>query len=256
MRCELNGVSYKVEVHARGTGDHLLLLHYFGGSSQSWREVIEGVGTARCVAPDLRGFGESGAPPIGYSVDDYADDLEALIRLLALERFTVVGHSMGGKIALALAARRPAGLRALVLVAPSPPTPEPMEEEEREQLLQTHGQRQAALDTIRKITFRPLPQPQLERSISDTLRSSPAGWRAWLEHGSLEDISDRMAQIDVPVSIIAGEHDPVISRALIEQEVVPYLSGTAPRVDILPKLGHLVPLEAPQVLASKLAVML
>ena len=92
----------------------------------------------RCLAPDLRGFGESPAPGEGwahYTVDAMADDLHGLLGRLSLGRFIVVGHSMGGKVALALAARQPAGMAGLALLAPSPPTPEPMEPAERARLL-------------------------------------------------------------------------------------------------------------------------
>ena len=47
--------------------------------------------------------------PNGYGVDENADDIAALIQSLAIEKYTLVGHSMGGKIALALAARAPVG---------------------------------------------------------------------------------------------------------------------------------------------------
>ncbi|MBA3659529.1 MAG: alpha/beta hydrolase, partial [Gemmatimonadales bacterium] len=122
------------EVVHRGPqrGPALVFLHYFGGSSREWAGVMDQLdGEHRCIAPDLRGFGQSGAPETGYTVRDYADDVAALVERFELTRFHLVGHSMGGKVALAFAARRPPGLEGVVLLAPSPPTPEPIGAAER-----------------------------------------------------------------------------------------------------------------------------
>jgi len=99
----------------------LLLLHYFGGSARSWNALAARLGPKRrCVAPDMRGFGANhpGGP---YALGDYADDAAALAT--GLGPFLLVGHSMGAKVAVALAARRPPGLVGVVLVAPFPALP-------------------------------------------------------------------------------------------------------------------------------------
>ena len=84
------------------------------------------------LAPDLPGFGSEPAPAgFDYSVDSYADWVAAYSRAHQLGEYVLVGHSMGGKIALALAARQPTGLRGLVLLSPSPPSPEPISDKDR-----------------------------------------------------------------------------------------------------------------------------
>jgi len=255
-----------MDIHANGIAHHLavlgpqaragearpafVFLHYFGGSGESWDEVVRGIdGRARCIAPDLRGFGDTGAPGSGYAIDDYANDIAALVETLGLSDYVLVGHSMGGKIALALAARRLAGLRALLLVAPSPPVLEPMAEEERARLLATHGSRQAALETIGKAVHRPLPPARLERAVRDNLRSSPAAWRAWLERGSREDISACMGSIEVPVTVLLGRNDRVMPRVLMQREVADAVGGI---LVIASDAGHLLPLETPQVVVHAL----
>ncbi|WP_164928911.1 alpha/beta fold hydrolase [Gloeobacter violaceus] len=237
-----------LKVLERGAGEPaLVFLHYFGGSSQTWLAVIERLAdAARCTTPDLRGFGASEAAG-QYAISDYTDDLERLVGALALTRYILVGHSMGGKIALAFAARQPAGLQSLVLVAPSPPSPEPMPEAERSRMLDTHGERAAAEETARKITARPLPGPQFEQVVADNLRTSEAAWRAWLQHGSREDFSDSMDKIALPVLVIVGEADPVLSPRLLEQQVVGRIAGA--RLVTVPDAGHLLPLEAPEATA-------
>ncbi|PZS02525.1 MAG: alpha/beta hydrolase [Candidatus Chloroheliales bacterium] len=243
MKTELNGVTYNI--YQQGSGDPaLVFLHYFGGSSRAWAAVIAPLAKEfRCIAPDLRGFGDSAAPPSGYSVRDYVADVVALVDTLELMHYVVVGHSMGGKFALAFAARQPRGLTSLVLLAPSPPTPEPMDDRERQRLLDGFGKPAATAETLRKITAQPLPAPLREQFIEDNLRSSKAAWDAWLEHGSREDVSDQMSGVNVPVVALSGTKDRAIPTDVVEREVVQWIKAT--RLTTLPDVGHLLPLEAP-----------
>ncbi len=227
----------------------LVFLHYFGGSGRTWIPVMDALAAAgwRCFAPDLRGFGESPAPGPDwphYTVDTMADDVHELLGRLRLESIVVVGHSMGGKVALALAARRPAGLRGMALLAPSPAIPEPMESAERVRLLAGHGDRKAMEKTLDNITARPLPEFWREAALEDNLRASAPAWRAWLEHGSREDISGRLPQIEVPVHIAVGGRDRTITAALAERAIFTYLPTTPTKLVSVPNAGHLLPLEA------------
>ncbi len=244
----LNIVGRNGEDHAKDNPT-LVFLHYFGGSSRSWSEVIVLLaGEYRCVAPDLRGFGDSAALKGNYALSDYADDISTLIAGLDIKSCALIGHSMGGKIALAIAARRPANLHSLVLLAPSPPTPEPIPEEERARLLAGYGDRTAAEETLRKITARPLPAPTFERSIEDNMRCTRPAWRAWLETGSREDISTDVARIEVPVLVVAGAADEPLTTDLLQREVVQCINGA--RLITLPGVAHLLPLENPAAVAE------
>ena len=112
----------RAPLHVSASGDGaltLVFLHYFAGSGGAWDAVAaELAGEFRCVAPDLRGHGASPAAPHAQAVADGADDVASVVAALGVTDYALVGHSMGGKLALALAARRPPGLRAVVLVAP------------------------------------------------------------------------------------------------------------------------------------------
>lgn len=234
----------RINVLEQGKGASLVFLHYFGGSSNSWSEVIDQLqGQAHCVALDLPGFGDSEAIA-SDTVEDSAHQLAEVIRQLNLKHYILIGHSMGGKIALAFAATQPLGLQSLVLLAPSPPTPEPMAAAERSRLLNTHGDRAAAELTADKITFQPLNDAVFNQVIQDNLRSSQTAWQAWLECGSRQDISAAMLKITVPVFIGVGEFDSVFPQNLLQQEVVERL--TNPRLVVVPNAGHLLPIEAPQ----------
>lgn len=227
----------------------LIFLHHFGGSSRTWTEVT-GLLSDRyaCLAPDLRGFGNSDLSSGNFTVKDYADDVARLITAANVEGYVLIGHSMGGKIALALAARRPPTLHSLILLAPSPPVPEPIPDDERARLLAAHGDRAAAGETLHKLTTYPLPETIFQRTVEDTLRCSPQAWRAWLERGSREDISVDMARIDVPVLVVAGEKDETITVELLRREVVARIGGA--RLITLPEVSHFLPLEDPEAVAE------
>lgn len=247
-KIEVNGISLNVVEEGKRNFDpvrpSLVFLHYFGASSRAWTEVIAGLrATYHCVAPDLRGYGDSDAPPSGYALRDYTDDINELLLKIEINRFVLIGHSMGGKIALAAAARRPANLDSLILLAPSPPTPEPIPEDERARLLAGYGNRAAAVATLRKITARHLPAPIFERCIKDNFRCSPLAWRAWLEDGSHEDFSFDMGRIEVPVFVVAGAMDEPLNASLLEREIVQRIAGA--RLMTLPDAKHLLPLEQP-----------
>ncbi len=232
----------------------LVFLHHFGGSGRAWDAVTKIMAQAgfRCIAPDLRGFGESPAPhdePGCFSIGRMSDDVVAVIDRFTVGQHVLVGHSMGGKVALALAARESSALQAVVLLAPSPPTPEPMADTERARLLAGYGDRNAAEETLRKITARPLPDPLFAAAIADILRSSQPAWRAWLEHGSREDISATLDRVRVPVSIAIGAADETITVDLARREIAARLNQGAV-IRSIRDAGHLLPLEAPNAAAD------
>jgi pimeloyl-ACP methyl ester carboxylesterase len=81
--------------------------------------------THAVTALDLRGCGKSGRPESGYDIRDFADDLAPFCTQAGIEKPVVIGHSLGGMIAVELAARYPSLPRALVLVDPGPIDPLP-----------------------------------------------------------------------------------------------------------------------------------
>lgn len=230
----------------------VILLHHFGDSARSWNLVVDRLGEALpTLALDLPGFGDAAAAAGPYTVDAYADFVEAEMRVRGLGDTVLVGHSMGGKVALALAARRPAGLRSLVLLAPSPPTPEPIEDSARAALLAGWATYSTASRTLASVTARALPAGARRRAVEDLMRCGKAAWSAWLNVGSREDIAAAMPRITAPTTILSGICDTVFSTALIRREVVARLN--AARLETVPGAGHLLPLEAPDAVAAAIA---
>jgi pimeloyl-ACP methyl ester carboxylesterase len=100
-----------------GDGPPLLLLHGIGNSARTWAGVVEKLAAEHTVlAPDLLGHGSSDKPRGDYSIAGYANGMRDLLSVLDLERVTVVGHSLGGGIALQFAYQFPERCERLVLV--------------------------------------------------------------------------------------------------------------------------------------------
>lgn len=113
-----------LHVRESGQGFPVLFVHGNLSDGSAWREQLELLPAGfRGIAPDLRGFGRSEAPPIDATrgVGDFRDDLVALLDDLDLDAVHLVGHSMGGGIVMDLAARHPGRVRTITLVAPVSP---------------------------------------------------------------------------------------------------------------------------------------
>lgn len=226
----------------------VVLVHCFGGSTRSWDAVVPALRGVEVVALDLPGFGDAAGARGPYSVAAYAGVVEAAMRALAGRRIVLVGHSMGGKVALATAARRPAGLSALVLLAPSPPTPEPISDKERAAGIAGWALYGAASKTLARITANPLADAHRNIAIGDMMRCGKAAWTAWFEQGSREDVSALMPRVAVPATILSGTCDTVLPTALMQREVADRLPQA--RVEPVPGAGHLLPFEAPAAVAA------
>jgi pimeloyl-ACP methyl ester carboxylesterase len=95
----------------------LVLLHGLLDCSEGWTRLCDEMSCTR-IAFDLPGFGHSDLPHLG-SIAGYARDVAEGLAMLGVERFTLVGHSLGGAVATALAELMPAQVAALVLLAPA-----------------------------------------------------------------------------------------------------------------------------------------
>jgi pimeloyl-ACP methyl ester carboxylesterase len=115
---EANGLRQRVVVWGRDGDPTVVLVHGNGAHAHWWAPLVPSLVPGwRVVAPDLRGPGESAWPePPAYGVGDFDADLAAVVAALAPGSIALVGHSMGGRIALWYAAHRPADVRALALV--------------------------------------------------------------------------------------------------------------------------------------------
>ncbi|WP_026791039.1 alpha/beta fold hydrolase [Pleomorphomonas oryzae] len=244
MKIASNGITLHVE--ERGQGDlALVFLHYWGGSSRTWKHVTAELATSfHTVAIDQRGWGQSDAPASGYALADLAADAEGVIEALSLHRYVLIGHSMGGKVAQLMASRRPAGLMGLVLVAPSPPTPMALPVEAREEMVGAYESRAAIEATIDNVlTAKPLSGEDHEAVVRDSLNGAPAAKQAWPRSTSQENIAAEVGNIDVPTMVITGELDRVDPADVLRAELLSRVPHAA--MHVLPGTGHLSMLESP-----------
>ncbi|EIJ48792.1 putative hydrolase [Herbaspirillum sp. GW103] len=251
MHIQTNGT--RIHVAQQGSGElALVLLHYYGGSSRTWDAVAGKLAQRyRIIATDHRGWGQSDAPAEGYGIADLAADAEGVIAALGLQRYVLVGHSMGGKVAQLMASRRPHGLQGLILIAPSPPSPMLLSEDQRAMLAGAYQSRESVefvLDHV--LTASPLSDARREQVIEDSLRAAPQAKRAWPNVAMAEDITTAVATINVPTLVIAGEHDQVDRVTTLQAELLPRLPHA--RLHILPGVGHLSLLEDPEAVAQQI----
>ena len=107
------------------TGTPVVLVHSFGGSSTNWKAQLDHLRKSRrAIAFDLRGHGQSASPSdSNYYVQSLARDIAAVVDSLDLDRFVLVGHSMGGSAAIEYAMRNPERVAGLLLVGTPGNTP-------------------------------------------------------------------------------------------------------------------------------------
>jgi pimeloyl-ACP methyl ester carboxylesterase len=108
---------HRVRYRTAGKGPLLVLVHGIAGSSQTWEEVMPALASDfTVVAPDLLGHGESAKPRGDYSLGAYASGIRDLLAVLGYDRGSIVGHSLGGGIAMVFAYQFPERTERLALV--------------------------------------------------------------------------------------------------------------------------------------------
>ncbi len=244
----------KLAYHRSGRGTPLVLAHGFPLDRAFWQPILPRLEAHfDCIVPDLRGFGESLAAGSGYSLDDMAADLGALLAELGLPSAFLAGHSMGGYIALAFARRFGGQLLGLGLLGTQAAADTPEKKAGRcDTLAQVEREGlSAVLGMADKLTADPRHAPALRQIIQ---RQQPAGVM-----GALQAMAERpdsrsvLAALTVPVVIVHGLADVLVpvERAREMKAALP-----AALLTELPGIGHSPPLEAPEQTAAALKMLL
>jgi len=230
------GVRLHVLQQGPRRGPALFMLHGFPDSGYSFSGVLPLLPPdLRVIVPDLRGFGESDKPAIGYDMTDFAGDVLTLMDDLQVPTATILGHSMGSFVARRTAELGRDRVDALVLIG-SAATP-------RNDVVRSLARdvehfadpvdpvfvREFQLST----TFRTLPAPFFERLIAESLKVPAHVWKAALS-GLLADAAS-VERLRCPTFVIGGAEDAIFARA--EQEAVAAVIPGA-SVTILDGLGH------------------
>jgi pimeloyl-ACP methyl ester carboxylesterase len=266
---ELPGVAHRevtvrgVRLHVAqaGSGPPLLLLHGWPQHWWSWRHLIAPLAQHYTViAPDLRGWGWSDAPPGTYAKSEFAADALALLDHEGLERVRVIGHDWGGYAAFLLALDHPERVQRMVTLDIPPPWPAPP------------SLRQLALPLVLSYQFllaSPLGAPMLQRAPAfvrrlirlasgpdmrwsraeldtyaevlrdaDRARASSACYRTFLTRELAASRQRRARELTVPTLLIMGG-----SSAL--HRVLRPRPAASLEVRVIPRAGHFLPEEAP-----------
>ena len=170
---ELDGLRLYYERAGRGDPELLFLPGWCCDRSAFQPQFDHFAQKHAATALDLRGCGRSDCPPDGYGVRDLADDVARFCAVVGIERPVVVGHSLGGMVAVELGARYPSLPRALVLVDPGPihPAPETIQlfDVAAEQLTGPDG------EEVRRLWVEDMGarDPALARRIADMMSAVP-----------------------------------------------------------------------------------
>lgn len=248
-RAPINGTELYYEVH--GEGPPVLFHHGYTGSHDSWEEVVPRLRDRyRCILMDCRGAGDSAHPESGYSIRQYADDVVGMADFLGLERFTYVGHSMGGVIGYELALRYPERLERLVLVAPAPAdgVQAPEEWHERARALRRSRDRETMLrERLLMAPRRPDPEifaRAVDRALSVSEGHFEESWRELVEFRA----GDRLGEIRTPTLMVAGAAD-----GLLQANLRDFLRLPNATLHVFSRVGHQIPREVPDEFAAVLA---
>ncbi len=237
--------------HRPGSGPALVLLHYWGGSSQTWRPLADELAGREIVQVDFRGWGRSAHLTGPGSIEQHAADVSAIIDAEALDDYVLVGHSMGGKVAQLVASRRPEGLRGVVLVAPAPARKSAhITSGFQEQLSHAYDDEKSIVAARDEILTGTRLSPELGAQVlADSSSAASDEIRVeWPMHGISTDITEQTQLIEVPTLVVAGERDGVEPEETLRADLLPYLEHA--RLVTVPGSGHLIPIEAPVELAE------
>jgi len=204
----------------------LVLLHGYGGRALQWEHQLRFFSDDyRVIAPDMRGHGQSDAPPSGYTLDELQRDLETVLTCLNVpERFVLAGHSFGGAVAVTYAVAHPERVERLIVIGTS-----------------SDFRLHPALEVLFK-----MPTPLLERLNRTVARDlhAPAYVLKRLYRNSLITWPGRelLPQVKTPTLVIIGQRDITFPKA--SQHAVADLIPGAEKLTV-PVSAHLVQLERP-----------
>jgi 3-oxoadipate enol-lactonase len=235
----------------RGKGTPLVLLHGYPLDRHLWDDVAPLLqDTFDLILPDLRGFGESSTVDSPYTMDDYASDIAGLLDQLGIQKAAIVGHSMGGYVALAFARLYPERVSGLGLVS-SQVLADPPDRKE--------GRYKSAADVSEKgiggVVETMAPKFTADERLQGLAREAMERQQPAAFIGALRAMAERMdstpllSSFNFPVVIIHGEADALIpiDRAREVKKAVPHA-----HLIELKGAGHIPMMEAKEETAGAL----
>lgn len=231
-----------------GEGAPVLLIHGVGADLESWDGVLSRLsGNRRYIRYDQRGHGASYPTPGPYSLEDLGNDALALLDHLDIKRASVIGFSLGGLVAQAIALDHPERLQCLTLVSAvaNRTRDEQARVNERADILARDGAKTHLTNatdrwfTTEFATAHPeVLQERRQKSLQNDADCYAAAYRVFAQ----SDLGDQLNRVAVPTLVMTGENDAG-STPRMAQFIHKQIAGST--MHILPKLKHSVLLEAP-----------
>ncbi|NGO72222.1 alpha/beta fold hydrolase [Streptomyces boncukensis] len=227
--------------HVRvGEGPHrVIAVHGWFADRGAYAGVLDALDRTAFsyVFPDLRGYGELRDTAGEFTTSEAAADLLALADSLGWERFSLVGHSMGGKVIQRVLTVAPERVRRMVGIAPVPAGALQFNEETRDLFAHADERpdnRRAIIDIT---TGNRLPAAWLDGMVRESARcSAPKAFRAWFGSWADEDFHDQVEGAELPVRVVVGAHDPELNAEAMRATWLAWY----PRAELveLPCAGH------------------
>ena len=244
-----------IAFEARGEGPQtLLLIHGWGGSGTGffWDEMLNSLDLTglQVILADLRGHGRSEMVEGGFTTEQFADDMFAIVDAIGAASVVVVGYSMSGRWAQWMASSRPERVHGQILIAPVPAADIPFSDELKAQWLQVARDRR--METfepwVHQFTRERLPAPALTGYFESVTSTDQHTLGATLDMCRQQgQFIDRLAATRARTLVIGGRADPMLPPEVLRQAVVAPIPGA--RLVAL-DCGHEIPLEQPQMAAA------
>lgn len=251
----LNGDA-RIDVRVEGSGDAVVLIHGFPLAKEMWDAQIAALAPrARVVAIDLRGMGASSVTPGPYLMETLAGDVAAVLDALDIGAATLVGHSLGGYVALAFARMYVERLNRLALVCSriiaDSPERAAVRREQADELERSNSSAQIidamASGTLARST-RERHHEIVEKFKKIAEKNDPRGLAAMLRGMAMRDSAEDIARdIEVPVLAVAGDADPLVPLDEARGIAAAFPAG---RLEVIAGSGHVPALEAPEQLSA------
>jgi pimeloyl-ACP methyl ester carboxylesterase len=238
-----------------GSGDHVVLcLHGWFGSAGGWGPVTDVLDGDRFsyYFMDYRGYGARRDQAGEHTMAEIAADALALADQVGAQRFSLIGHSMGGMAADRVLAEAPGRVRSLVGLNPVPASGYPFDDAGWalfSDAVQDDAKRATIIDftTGNRLTRRWIDR-MVEHSVAVSTREAFGDYLvAW----GRNDFADRLTGDEiarVPVKVIVGEHDPAVGADLAQQTWLKLHPGA--ELEVMPNAGHYPMWETPVALAT------
>lgn len=231
-------------------GPALVLVHALGADQRMWRACIELLQERfTVVSIDLRGAGESGIPPRPWTLEDHADDIDAVRASLGLSRIVVIGCAVGSLISVVYARKYPQHAAGLVLSEPTDKIGIETREtvRERASAVRTRGM-QSLVPAAIDLAFEGLPHDRQYAEYTQMFLSQPPEGYAQLAESIVGcDLSESLQRLPMPALVVVGEHD-----RLFPPETARRVHERLPNSElvVMQRCAHFPPFQKPKEFSS------